>query len=350
MQRFGGTGSEYAGTIAASGSTLLVAGAATSANIGVNGTGTLDATGFGGFLLPLDSATGKFAVRVTLSNLNQFYDGQAKPVTVTTSPSNVTTSITYNGSATVPTVAGSYPVVATVTTPNYTGTASGTLTIGKIMAQINLANSTFTYDGTAKIPTATTTPPGLALDFLYTKNGMPVPMPITGGMYIVTAFVNDANYVGNQIAMLTINKAEAQIMFMPQNLNKVYNGLPQTPLLTTTPVAGLTIVYTFNGSNVVPSQAGFYLVDATIDDINYQGSISNLGFLITKATATVQLSNLTQAFDGTPKSVSVTTNPAGLVTSVTYDGSATPPRPSWYVRGSSPPSRTTISWAAVPAI
>jgi hypothetical protein len=41
--------------------------------------------------------------------------------------------------------------------------------------------------------------------------------------------------------------------------------------------------------------------------------------------AQVTLGNLAQTFDGTPKSVSVTTVPAGLSVAVTYDGSATAP-------------------------
>ena len=45
----------------------------------------------------------------------------------------------------------------------------------------------------------------------------------------------------------------------------------------------------------------------------------------TPAQATVTLSDLTQVYDGGPKSATVTTNPAGLNVVVTYDGSATLP-------------------------
>jgi len=57
---------------------------------------------------------------VTLSNLNQTYDGTPKEVTATTDPPGVSLSITYDGSTTPPTEAGSYAVVATITDPNYT--------------------------------------------------------------------------------------------------------------------------------------------------------------------------------------------------------------------------------------
>jgi hypothetical protein len=66
---------------------------------------------------------------VTLSNLNQIYDGTPRQVTVTTVPAGLAVAVTYDGSATPPTDAGSYAVLATVTDPNYVGTASGTLVI-----------------------------------------------------------------------------------------------------------------------------------------------------------------------------------------------------------------------------
>jgi len=67
---------------------------------------------------------------VTLGNLFAIYDGTTKSVTATTNPTNLNAvTITYNGSSTAPSAAGSYPVVATVNDPNYQGSATGTLTI-----------------------------------------------------------------------------------------------------------------------------------------------------------------------------------------------------------------------------
>ena len=71
----------------------------------------------------LESAT------VTLSNLTQAYDGTPKPVSVSTTPSGLSVSVTYDGLAAAPTNAGGYAVVATVNSPHYQGTATGTLTI-----------------------------------------------------------------------------------------------------------------------------------------------------------------------------------------------------------------------------
>ena len=71
----------------------------------------------------------KFVAPVVLGNLQQTFDGTPKSVTVTTTPANLGLAITYNGSTTAPTAAGSYTVAATVTDANYTGSASGTLVI-----------------------------------------------------------------------------------------------------------------------------------------------------------------------------------------------------------------------------
>jgi len=76
---------------------------------------------------------------VTLDALNQTFDGHPHPVTVTTNPADLSVSVTYDGAATVPINAGSYAVVATVTSSGYSGSASGTLTINP--AQANFDNS-----------------------------------------------------------------------------------------------------------------------------------------------------------------------------------------------------------------
>ena len=58
---------------------------------------------------------------LALSNLTQAFDGSPKPATVTSTPSGVLYSVTYNGNATAPSAIGDYAVVATITDPNHTG-------------------------------------------------------------------------------------------------------------------------------------------------------------------------------------------------------------------------------------
>jgi hypothetical protein len=73
----------------------------------------------------------KATASVTLGNLTATFDGTPKSVTATSNPAGIPVSITYNGSATPPTNAGSYTVVGTINSSNYQGSANATLTIAK---------------------------------------------------------------------------------------------------------------------------------------------------------------------------------------------------------------------------
>jgi hypothetical protein len=70
---------------------------------------------------------GRAAATVTVSNLTQTADGTPKGVTVTTAPANRPVTVTYNGSATLPSAAGTYNVSVTITDSNYTGSATASL-------------------------------------------------------------------------------------------------------------------------------------------------------------------------------------------------------------------------------
>jgi MBG domain-containing protein/concanavalin A-like lectin/glucanase superfamily protein/YDG domain-containing protein/Big-like domain-containing protein len=87
------------------------------------------------------------AATISLSNMTQAYDKTPKAVSVTTSPPGLSVNITYNGSTTVPTNAGSYAVVATITETNYTGSANGTLTITQKPLAVTATGVNKVYDG-----------------------------------------------------------------------------------------------------------------------------------------------------------------------------------------------------------
>ncbi|MCX6602182.1 MAG: MBG domain-containing protein, partial [Acidobacteria bacterium] len=74
-------------------------------------------------------AIAKSAATVSLSGLTQDYAGTARSVTVATIPPSLNTSVAYVGSDATHTAVGTYSVTATVTDPNFTGAAIGTLTI-----------------------------------------------------------------------------------------------------------------------------------------------------------------------------------------------------------------------------
>jgi hypothetical protein len=82
--------------------------------------------------------------------------------------------------------------------------------------------------------------------------------------------------------------------------------------------------FTYGGSANAPTNVGSYTVIGTINNANYQGSATNT-LVISKATGTVTLGNLSQTYDGAAKSASATTTPSGLTVNLTYNGSAIAP-------------------------
>ena len=139
---------------------------------------------------------------VTLGDLSQTYDGTAKSASATTTPAGLTVNFTYNGSPNAPTNAGTYLVVGTVSDALYAGSASNSLVIAQAPATVTLGSLSQTYNGTARSATATTTPPGLTVDFTY--NGSPNP-PTNVGTYVVIGTVVDNNYFGSATNNLVIS-------------------------------------------------------------------------------------------------------------------------------------------------
>ena len=254
---------------------------------------------------------------VSLSNLSQTYDGSAKTATVITDPAGLATQVSYDGSYTAPTAAGSYTVVATVTESGYSGVATGTLTIAKAAAGVTLGSLSQTYDGTPRAASVTCVP---AVPYSLTYDGSPA-APMAAGSYEVVAAVTDANYQGGATGTLTVAKAEGFVSF--DGLTVGYDGSAKSALVSSDP-AGLTVNVTYDGSATLPVAVGTYEVVGTIADANYFGSSTDI-FTIVKGSAAVTLTGLAQTYDGAPKSAGATTEPAGLAVNLTYDGSPTAP-------------------------
>lgn len=107
------------GTPGAAGSFVVTLGAANAA-----GTGTA--------LLALNIAPAPAIVTIGTAPgrpVSLAYDGLPKTPEIATNPAGLPVTFTYNGSSTPPTLPGTYAVVATVSDPNYAGSAEGTLVI-----------------------------------------------------------------------------------------------------------------------------------------------------------------------------------------------------------------------------
>ena len=156
---------------------------------------------------------------ISLGNLTATYDGTPKAASATTNPPGLTVKLTYNGSTTAPTNAGSYAVLATIVDAYRTISASGTLVIAKATPSITkkptarsiargqtLARATL-RGGTASVPGS----------FAFTK---PTTVPAVGmALQSVTFTPTDTtNYLTITTTVVVTVKASGSQSIAPESL------------------------------------------------------------------------------------------------------------------------------------
>ena len=133
---------------------------------------------------------------MTLGNLAATYNGAAKSASPTTSPAGLTVSLTYNGSSTAPTAAGTYAVVATVNDANYAGTASGILVIAKASQTITFAAISNQTLGAPPLNLFATASSGLGVGFVVVSG----PATLSGSQLTISGLgevIIEASQSGN---------------------------------------------------------------------------------------------------------------------------------------------------------
>ncbi len=260
---------------------------------------------------------------IMLSELAVVYDGLSHPATVTTTPTGLATAITYEGSLTAPSLAGSYAVVATITEPGWSGSAVGTLVVARAPAVIGFSGLDQVVTGTPRSVTASTIPDGLAVAVTYGSSGggSSAEAPIHAGTYTVSATVIDANHTGSATAALVVSPGGAGIAIDDGALP--YTGAPRIPAVTTTP-ADLPVQRTYDGGATPPTAAGTYLVVATVVSPDWTGSTTR-SLVVAPAAASLVLGGLAQTYTGTARTVTASTTPGGLGYVITYDGGSSAP-------------------------
>ncbi len=188
-------------------------------------------------------------VMIDLGALNFSYDGAAKAISPSTSPNGVGVSVTYNGVATAPTEAGDYAVVATVTDPNYQGSASGTLVIAPADTSTTVTcPPSVTFNGNAFTPcTAQVSGPGglsEALTPAYSNN-------VNAGTATATAeYPGSANYSASSgSANFTImNSTVLMSVSSSRNPSAVGEAVSFSAQVTPTVASG-TVQFQIDGVN-----------------------------------------------------------------------------------------------------
>ncbi len=98
------------------------------------------------------ASTSHAAASLVLSNLSATFDGTPHAVGVLTTPAGLASTVTYNGVTSPPTLAGTYAVVATVSSGTYSGTVAGTLRIARATPVLTWPSPASVLYGTALGP------------------------------------------------------------------------------------------------------------------------------------------------------------------------------------------------------
>ncbi len=214
----------------------------------------------------------KAPAEVTLADLVQGHDGLPKMVSVVTVPEGLAVDVTYDGSSEAPIVQGSYAVSAIVNDSRYSGSAEGALRITDSAAVI-LADLAQVYDGAPRMVSVTTDPAGLEVAVTYDGSAE---VPVGAGMYEVRAEIDDPNgvYSGFAEGTLVVAKGSAQISFVPGSLTWPISGIAAAEVVTVP--ADLNVGITYSGVSALPQVIGGYDVVATIDDVNWVGSVAGI--------------------------------------------------------------------------
>ena len=261
----------------------------------------------------------KKTATVDLSNLNQVYDGSAKSVGAsTTNPAGLNANVTYDGSTTAPTNAGSYAVVANVSDNNYQGTATGTLVIDKAATTttVSCGAGPFTYDGSAQTPCSASVsgPGGLSESVAVSyQNNTNAGTATASASYAPTA---TSNYQGsNDSKTFTIGKAGTITTVSCGAGPFTYDGSAQTPCsVSVTGARGLSLNPAANYSN--NTNAGTATASYTYaENGNYNGSNDSKTFQIARKPITGSFTADNKVYDGGRSAdvLSRAVNPADVV-------------------------------------
>ena len=324
-------------------------------NIRITGAGTVTVTASQGGHTnynAAESVTRSFTVNkataaIALANLSQTYNGAAKNATATTTPANLLVNFTYvkNGVELpgAPVNAGEYSVVASINHTNYTGTVTGNLVIAKATQTLAFSADVLTARkyGEEFDPMAISS---ADLSAVYTITAGHEVAEVTAENLIrvkgIGSFTVEASQAGNQnhlaassvTKVFTVAKTTRAVTFEDQSVT--FGNAGYTLTATALPVG--TIVYevveqesaaypgkvTIAGNTVTIVKAGKVKLRASVaEDMYGTAASTEMDLTIAKANAAIAISNLEQQYDGQAKQVTVTTTPADLPVTVTYNGS-----------------------------
>lgn len=214
---------------------------------------------------------------------------------------------------------------------NTSAALSATLT-KKDGTPISYETISFTLNGVTK--TATAGAGGIAT--LSGANLMPLTGLTKGKSYAFTVRLTGSVNYQDATGTGTVRIGDSATLTLGPIDTYVYDGTPKPRVVTTTPAGLSGVSVTYTGSSVTygptttpPTGLGNYMVTAQLDNPDYAAAPAKGSLYVVKnpAPVTITINDLAQTYDGTPRPVTVTTNPvlpASDIT-VTYNGSTAAP-------------------------
>lgn len=185
-------------------------------------------------------------------------------------------------------------------------------TASLITPTITWSNQTVVY-GSSLSSTQTATSGGVAGHFTYNISG--TPNAGTYANYTATFIPDDQSTYAITSKTVTLTITPQPITGTVSNTTVTYNGFAQLPVLTTSPVAGITYSILLNGVSGGQVHAGSWTYTIGLNNSNYSMTPLIGTFTINPQTITVSVGNTSQTYDSTLRNVTVTTIPAGIATS-----------------------------------
>lgn len=220
----------------------------------------------------------KAVAGLTLEGLLTTYDGSPKTVIARTVPAGLSVAITYDYQQIAPSAVGSYAVVATIDDPRYVGEMAGTLVVKSMTQVIDFAPLPDRRFGDSPIRLQATSSSGLPVELSIVSGPAQLTdqeLTMTGaGLVTVRASQNGDAIYDPAPAVERVFRVEKGAAALALNgLTALYDGQAK-PITVNTIPTGLDVIVTYNGSSTAPIAAGTYAVVATVNDLNYSGSVS----------------------------------------------------------------------------
>ncbi|WP_114781788.1 LamG-like jellyroll fold domain-containing protein [Botryobacter ruber] len=170
----------------------------------------------------------KATATIQLASLTQVFTGTAKTPAATTTPAGIPVTFTFDGSSTAPVNAGTYAFEATINSPNYVGSATGTLVVEQASQHISFAVITDKFLNESPLTLNATAASGLAVSYEIVSGPASVAgneVTLTGlgtveikatqagnENYLPAAVAQRFNVISNVKPVLTISNLPAEAM------------------------------------------------------------------------------------------------------------------------------------------